>query len=206
MSVLNYDELKNSQIIQPILEEVRISGRIGTNDDLETINVLSYGCGSMGYDIRLSEETLEEINNISYSIDEYYGEINCKNPETQKEFEKLELKEDEYGKYFRMNPNSTALGMSIETFNIPDDVIGICFGKSTYARCGIGVNITPLEPGWCGRLVIEIINHATSYNRIYANEGIAQIVFLKSDKPPSKNYRNKGGKYQNQSVLTHSIV
>ena len=199
MSVLNYDDLRESNIVIPCLEETRY------NKKLETLGILSYGCGSMGYDIRLSEEVLEEINNTSNLIDEYYGEINCKNKDTQV-FEKLELKEDEYGKYFSMSPNSTCLGMSVESFNIPDDVIGLCFGKSTYARSGIGVNITPLEPGWRGRLVIEIINHTTSFNRVYANEGIAQIVFLKSDNKPSKNYRTKRGKYQNQDSLVYSMV
>lgn len=194
MTILTGDEIKKLNIVQPCLEETRINkfGKPG----------LSFGCGSMGYDIRLSSEILEEIN--AFDSFENIGEINCKT--IKEKFERLNYFNDSSGEYFLMRPNSTCLGISVEEFNIPDNVMGVCYGKSTYARSGIGVNVTPLEPGWRGRLVIEIINHTGSFNRVYANEGIAQILFFKSDKMPSKNYRTKNGKYQNQQQLTYSKV
>ncbi len=99
-------------------------------------------------------------------------------------------------------PNSFALGETVETFRIPRDVLAICVGKSTYSRCGILVNVTPLEPEWCGRVTLEISNTTPLPAKIYANEGIAQIVFIKADRICAVSYADKRGKYQNQTGLT----
>jgi dCTP deaminase len=95
-------------------------------------------------------------------------------------------------------PNSFMLGRSIEHFKIPIDVWVICLGKSTYARCGISVNITPMEPGWAGHLTIEISNLTPLPVRVYANEGIAQASFFQGDEPCEVSYADRSGKYQNQ--------
>jgi len=99
-------------------------------------------------------------------------------------------------------PNSFALCETVETFEIPRDVLAICVGKSTYARCGIIVNVTPLEPEWRGKVTIEISNTTPLPAKIYANEGIAQMVFLKGDRVCAVSYADKRGKYQDQKGLT----
>ena len=99
-------------------------------------------------------------------------------------------------------PNSFALALSVERFRIPKNVMTICVGKSTYARCGIVVNVTPFEPGWEGRAVLEISNTTPLPAKIYANEGLAQVLFFESDTPCSVSYADRTGKYQNQSQIT----
>ena len=99
-------------------------------------------------------------------------------------------------------PNSFALAETIETFDIPRDVLAICVGKSTYARCGIIVNVTPLEPEWRGRVTLEISNTTPLPAKIYANEGIAQMLFIKADRVCAVSYADKKGKYQDQGGLT----
>ncbi|MEM6750818.1 MAG: dCTP deaminase [Planctomycetota bacterium] len=98
-------------------------------------------------------------------------------------------------------PNSFALAETVERFRIPRDVLAICVGKSTYARCGIIVNVTPLEPEWRGRVTLEISNTTPLPAKIYANEGIAQLVFLKADRVCGVSYADKQGKYQDQTGL-----
>jgi len=99
-------------------------------------------------------------------------------------------------------PNSFALAETVETITVPRNVLAICVGKSTYARCGIIVNVTPLEPEWRGKVTLEISNTTPLPAKIYANEGIAQIVFIKADRVCAKSYADKAGKYQDQSGLT----
>jgi dCTP deaminase len=99
-------------------------------------------------------------------------------------------------------PNSFALARTIEYFRIPRDVLTVCLGKSTYARCGIIVNVTPFEPEWEGYVTIEISNTTPLPAKIYANEGIAQVLFFQSDEPCAKSYKDKKGKYQAQQGLT----
>jgi dCTP deaminase len=103
-------------------------------------------------------------------------------------------------------PNSFVLAETVETFEIPRDVLAICVGKSTYARCGIIVNVTPLEPEWRGKITLEISNTTPLPAKIYADEGIAQIVFLRAEKPCRVSYADKKGKYQDQHGLTLPIV
>lgn len=103
-------------------------------------------------------------------------------------------------------PNSFALGVSVETFKIPNSCLGICMGKSTYARCGIVVNVTPLEPEWRGRVTIEISNTTPLPARIYAGEGISQVVFIKGIRECFTSYADKKGRYQDQEDITLPFV
>ncbi len=103
-------------------------------------------------------------------------------------------------------PNSFALGRSVEYFRIPRDILALCLGKSTYARCGIIVNITPAEPEWEGQLVIEISNTSPLPAKIYANEGIAQMIFLEADEVCEVSYADRKGKYQKQIGIVTSRV
>lgn len=102
-------------------------------------------------------------------------------------------------------PGTYALGVSVETFHLPVNVFGICYCKSTYARCGLMINTTPLEPGWCGQLVIEMRNLIDSPIIVYANEGIAQVVFFKGDQP-SITYADRAGKYQDQKGIVTARI
>ena len=99
-------------------------------------------------------------------------------------------------------PNSFALASTVEYFRIPSDVLTICLGKSTYARCGIIVNVTPLEPEWEGHVTLEFSNTTPLPAKIYANEGVAQMLFLESDEACETSYRDRGGKYQGQTGVT----
>ena len=101
-----------------------------------------------------------------------------------------------------MPPNSFALAHTVEYFRIPRDVLTVCLGKSTYARCGIIVNVTPFEPEWEGHVTIEISNTTPLPAKIYANEGIAQVLFFQSDEPCEMSYKDKKGKYQAQRGVT----
>lgn len=151
---------------------------------LDDKSVVSYGTSSYGYDIRCARE-FKIFTNVNNSlIDPKNFDSNC--------FVDVE------GDYCIIPPNSFALARTVEYFRIPVDVLAICMGKSTYARCGIIVNVTPLEPGWEGHLTLEFSNTTPLPAKIYANEGCAQILFLGGDRPCSTTYKDRGGKYQNQ--------
>jgi len=150
--------------------------------------VISFGVSSYGYDFRIADE-FKIFTNVNNSI------VDPKNfdPRSFIDFK---------GKMAMIPPNSFALARSIEYFKIPREVIGICLGKSTYARCGIIVNITPLEPGWEGIVTIEISNTSPLPAKIYAGEGIAQVIFIKGSQICEVYYADKKGKYQKQKKLT----
>ena len=114
--------------------------------------------------------------------------------------------EYDQGEFFILPPNSYALGHTIETFDIPRDIMVLCVGKSTYARAGIHINITPIEPGFKGQVVIEMSNATNSPAKIYIEEGIAQFLFLRGDKPCATSYGDRDGKYQDQRGITHAKV
>ena len=111
-----------------------------------------------------------------------------------------ELHEDERGKYFILPPYGYCLGVAVERLDLPRDITVVAVGKSTYARAGILVNITPAEAGWEGHLTLEISNCTPLFNRIYANEGICQLLFYQGDDPCTLTYKHRKGKYQNQSA------
>jgi dCTP deaminase len=150
--------------------------------------VISFGVSSYGYDIRIADE-FKIFTNINTTI------VDPKN---------FDLKSfvDFKGPVCIIPPNSFALGMSVEYFKIPRNVMTICVGKSTYARCGIITNVTPFEPEWEGFVTLEISNTTPLPAKIYANEGIAQVVFFESDEACETSYADKKGKYQAQRGIT----
>ncbi len=149
---------------------------------------ISYGLSSYGYDIRVADE-FKIFTNINSSV------IDPKNF-SRDSF--IDIK----AKSILIPPGSFALARTVEYFKIPRDVITICLGKSTYARCGIIVNVTPFEPEWEGYATLEISNTTPLPAKIYANEGIAQIIFLGADEICRVSYKDKKGKYQGQKSIT----
>ena len=150
--------------------------------------VISYGTSSYGYDIRVADE-FKIFTNINSAI------VDPKNfdPRSMVDFR---------GEVCIIPPNSFALGRTVEYFRIPANVLTICLGKSTYARCGIIVNVTPLEPEWEGHVTLEFSNTTPLPARIYANEGVAQMLFFESDEVCETSYRDRGGKYMGQKGVT----
>ena len=150
--------------------------------------VISFGVSSYGYDMRVAREFKIFTNALSAIVD-------------PKAFDPKSFVEYE-GDSCIIPPNSFALARSVEYFRIPRDVITICVGKSTYARCGIITNVTPFEPEWEGFVTLEISNTTPLPARIYANEGIAQVLFFEGDEPCEISYADKKGKYQKQVGVT----
>lgn len=158
--------------------------------------LLSYGLSSYGYDVRLAEEFAIFHNANSMVIDPKRMDHRC--------MMKPELLTDEDGcKYVIVPPNSYILGHTVEYFVIPRDVVIVAVGKSTLARAGAVANVTPIEPGFEGNVVIEISNATPLPMKIYANEGIAQFLFFRGE-PCEVSYSDKNGKYQGQTGLTHA--
>jgi dCTP deaminase len=150
--------------------------------------IVSYGTSSYGYDIRCSTEFKIFTNVNSTIID-------------PKHFDEKSFV-DYQGEVCIIPPNSFALARTVEYFRIPRNVLTICLGKSTYARCGIIVNVTPLEPEWEGHVTLEFSNTTPLPARIYANEGVAQVIFLESDELCETSFRDRGGKDQGQKGVT----
>jgi dCTP deaminase len=151
-------------------------------------SAISYGVSSYGYDIRVADE-FKIFTNINNTV------IDPKNFDPRSF---VDVKTD----VCIVPPNSFALARTIEYFRIPRDVLTVCLGKSTYARCGIIVNVTPFEPEWEGTVTLEISNTTPLPAKIYANEGIAQVLFFQSDEPCEMSYKDKKGKYQAQVGVT----
>ena len=151
-------------------------------------NNISYGLSSFGYDARVSNQFKVFTNINSEMID----------PKNFKQSNFISKTGDEC----IIPPNSFVLASTVEYFKIPKDVLVICLGKSTYARCGIIVNVTPLEPGWEGYVTLEFSNTTPLPAKIYANEGAAQFIFLKGNEKPEVTYADRNGKYMRQSGVT----
>ena len=149
---------------------------------------ISYGLSSYGYDLRVSDEYKIFTNVNSEIID----------PKNFNQNNFISKKGDEC----IIPPNSFVLSSTVEYFRIPNDVMVICLGKSTYARCGIIVNVTPLEPSWEGNVTLEFSNSTPLPAKIYANEGAAQFIFLKGNEKPDITYADRNGKYMKQSGVT----
>ena len=149
---------------------------------------ISYGLSSFGYDARVSEEFKIFTNVNSEIVD-------------PKDFKSTNFV-TKNGPVCVIPPNSFALARTVEHFKIPKDVLVICLGKSTYARCGIIVNVTPLEPGWEGHVTLEFSNTTPLPAKIYANEGVAQFIFLKGNEKPEVTYADRNGKYMGQIGVT----
>ncbi|MEH1907598.1 MAG: dCTP deaminase [Nostoc sp.] len=165
----------------------------------EELPVISFGLGSFGYDIRLSSLDFRIFRHIPGTV------VDPKNfnPEN---LVPAELHTDVNGSYFILPSHSYGLGVSLERLEIPDYITVICIGKSTYARCGIIANVTPAEAAWRGYLTLELSNASSADCRIYANEGIVQLMFLEGA-PCDVNYEARQGKYQDQpDVVTIARV
>ena len=157
-------------------------------DDQVRSGVISYGVSSYGYDVRVGNEFKVFTNVYNTVVD----------PKAFDPKSFVDIVADQC----IIPPNSFALARTVEYFRIPRDVLTVCLGKSTYARCGIIVNVTPFEPEWEGTATLEISNTTPLPAKIYANEGIAQVLFFQSDEPCKTSYRDKKGKYQAQLDVT----
>jgi dCTP deaminase len=177
--------LKNDRWIR----EMATKGMIEPFSDKQVREgVISFGLSSYGYDMRIVDEFKIFIKEHDTLVDP-----KALDPENFVDFK---------GDVCVIPPNSFVLGRSVEYFRIPRETIAICLGKSTYARCGIIINVTPLEPEWEGYVTIEISNTAPVQTKIYANEGIAQILFLEASEVCETSYADKTGKYQAQKKIT----
>lgn len=170
------EQSEQFQMIEPFEEKQRAEGMI------------SYGLSSYGYDARLSDEFMIFTNVDNAIVD----------PKNFDESSFVERKTD----ICVIPPNSFALARTVEYFKIPKDVLVICLGKSTYARCGLIVNVTPLEPGWEGQVTLEISNTTPLPAKVYANEGICQFLFYKGHSPCEITYADRAGKYMGQRGVT----
>jgi dCTP deaminase len=170
------DQAQSGAMIEPFVESQRREG------------VISYGLSSYGYDARVADEFRIFTNVNSAVVD----------PKAFSEQSFVERKAD----VCIIPPNSFALARTVEYFRIPRDVLVICLGKSTYARCGIIVNVTPLEPEWEGHVTLEFSNTTPLPARVYANEGACQFLFLKGAAPPEVSYADRAGKYMGQTGVT----
>ena len=172
---------KNNKMIEPFSEnQVRI--------DENGNKLISYGVSSYGYDVRCSNEFKVFTNIHSAVVD----------PKSFDEKSFVDIESD----ICVIPPNSFALARTVEYFRIPRNVLTICLGKSTYARCGIIVNVTPLEPEWEGHVTLEFSNTTNLPAKIYAGEGVAQMLFFQSDEECETSYKDRGGKYQGQTGVT----
>ncbi len=156
-------------------------------DTQERKGVISYGVSSYGYDLRVADEFKIFTNVFGATVDPKHFD-----PKSMVDF---------VGEVCIVPPNSFALARSIEYFRIPRNVLTVCLGKSTYARCGIIVNVTPFEPEWEGYVTLEISNTTPLPAKIYANEGLAQVLFFEADEPCDVSYADKKGKYQKQQSI-----
>ena len=168
--------VKEKKMIRPFVSSQIRKGKI------------SYGLSSYGYDARVSNE-FKIFTNVNSGIVD---------PKIFKKDSFVTKK----GKECIIPPNSFALASTMEYFKIPENILVICLGKSTYARCGIIVNVTPLEPGWEGHVTLEFSNTTPLPAKIYANEGVAQFVFLRGNEKPQTTYANRKGKYMKQKGVT----
>lgn len=185
-----------------VIRQLATTGMINQFEEESPKGKVSYGLSSYGYDIRVGhkfkicdKDAWEHINNQLWQP----AVIDPKKMDNSvfKDFE---------GDFCVIPSHGFALAESVEDFNIPRDVLAICLGKSTYARCGLVVNVTPLEPEWRGHITLELSNTTPLPIKVYANEGIAQIVFLQASQPCHKSYEDKHGKYQNQKGITLPFV
>lgn len=160
----------------------------GQVKEIDGRRVVSYGTSSYGYDVRCADEFKLFTNVYSAIVD----------PKKFDDKSFVDIKSD----HVVIPPNSFALARTVEYFRIPRNVMTICLGKSTYARCGIIVNVTPFEPEWEGYVTLEFSNTTPMPAKIYANEGVAQVLFFEADEVCEVSYKDRGGKYQGQQGVT----
>ena len=172
---------KSHEMIKPFSEK-----QVRTDNDGNKL--ISYGVSSYGYDVRCSNEFKVFTNIHSAIVDPKFFD--------EKSFV------DIHSDICVIPPNSFALARTVEYFKIPRNTLTVCLGKSTYARCGIIVNVTPLEPEWEGHVTLEFSNTTNLPAKIYAGEGVAQMLFFESDEECAVSYKDRGGKYQGQTGVT----
>ena len=174
------EQADKNQLINPFeKEQIR---------EVDNKKVISYGVSSYGYDVRCANEFKIFTNTFSSVVD----------PKNFDEKSFVDIQDSEC----IIPPNSFALARTVEYFKIPRSILTLCLGKSTYARCGIIVNVTPLEPEWEGHVTLEFSNTTNLPAKIYANEGVAQMLFFESDQVCKTSYKDRGGKYQGQTGVT----
>ena len=174
------EQAQKTQLIKPFeKEQIR---------EVDNKKVISYGVSSYGYDVRCANEFKIFTNTFSSVVD----------PKNFDEKSFVDIQDSEC----IIPPNSFALARTVEYFKIPRSILTLCLGKSTYARCGIIVNVTPLEPEWEGHVTLEFSNTTNLPAKIYANEGVAQMLFFESDQVCKTSYKDRGGKYQGQTGVT----
>ena len=174
------EQAEKNQLIKPFeKEQIR---------EVDNKKVISYGVSSYGYDVRCANEFIIFTNTFSSVVD----------PKNFDEKSFVDIQDSEC----IIPPNSFALARTVEYFKIPRSILTLCLGKSTYARCGIIVNVTPLEPEWEGHVTLEFSNTTNLPAKIYANEGVAQMLFFESDQICKTSYKDRGGKYQGQTGVT----
>ena len=174
------EQAEKNQLIKPFeKEQIR---------EVDNEKVISYVVSSYGYDVRCANEFKIFTNTFSSVVD----------PKNFDEKSFVDLQDSEC----IIPPNSFALARTVEYFKIPRSILTLCLGKSTYARCGIIVNVTPLEPEWEGHVTLEFSNTTNLPAKIYANEGVAQMLFFESDQVCKTSYKDRGGKYQGQTGVT----
>ncbi|MCK9234701.1 MAG: dCTP deaminase [Gammaproteobacteria bacterium] len=195
MSILSDIEIKRSvkenNMIKPFIQH-QVKVRPKKDNHTEVEKIVSFGLSSGGYDVRLDNQ-FKIFTNVNNSL-----------------LDPLAMKNDYYvdhiGDTCIIPPNSYILGLTIEEFDIPRDVLVVAVGKSTYARLGLSVNVTPIEPGFKGKVVIEIANQTPIPAVVHANMGIAQFLFLQMSSECEVSYNDRNGKYQNQQCLQTAIV
>lgn len=185
--------LNDEQIEAEAMGNGMIHPYIGAQVRLVGVNyqhpVISYGQSSYGYDIRLGDE-VKLFTPVNEVVDpKGFNDAALCN---------LDVFDDGNGRYIILPPHSFALGHTLEEFSIPPDVLVICLGKSTYARCGVILNVTPLEPGWRGYATLELSNTTPKAVKVYTREGIGQLIFLRGDEQCTVTYGDRAGKYQDQ--------
>ena len=174
------EQAEKNKLIKPFeKEQIR---------EVDNKKVISYGVSSYGYDVRCANEFKIFTNTFSSVVD----------PKNFDEKSFVDIQDSEC----IIPPNSFALARTVEYFKIPRSILTLCLGKSTYARCGIIVNVTPLEPEWEGHVTLEFSNTTNLPAKIYANEGVAQMLFFESDQVCKTSYKDRGGKYQGQTGVT----
>ncbi len=187
MSIKSDSWIKKMSLEHGMIEPF-VDNQIRKSNSKEEEYIISYGLSSYGYDIRVANE-FKIFTNIHNSI------VDPKNF-SESSFVRVETD------VCIIPPNSFALARSVEYFRIPRDVLTMCIGKSTYARCGIIVNVTPFEPEWEGYVTLEISNTTPLPAKIYANEGLAQVIFFQSSDPCNISYADRKGKYMKQVGIT----
>ncbi|HRK31758.1 MAG TPA: dCTP deaminase [Tepidisphaeraceae bacterium] len=185
MGILCDTQIRELVDIEPFADTMKRPGRI------------SFGVSSYGYDLRVGT-VFKIFTNVSST-----GSMTVVDPKKFDDDAFITVDTAETGfDHVIIPPNSFALAETVEYVGMPRDLLAVCVGKSTYARCGIIVNVTPIEPEWRGKITLEISNTTPLPAKIYANEGIAQLIFLKGDRVCATSYADKSGKYQDQAGLT----